>query len=177
MKFIVDDFLKNVDWQKHLDNLEDWLRENAEVIADKIGVAKEWVAEHATELKEECTQLFFELSSEFSEGMSAIQQEWKKAITDINKSFEKPKNLNKINLDLVNFSSLQQIIRENVAKGANGAALFLKKTDKNFIFYLCYLKDNSILANENNNHVIVISEAISRDVEEKFKKSNLIIIK
>lgn len=177
MTLLIENFLKEIDWQKHLDNLEEWVKENASSIGEKIGVAKEWVVEHSTELKEECTNLFFELSSEFSEGMSEIREEWKKVITDINSTFEKPQNLVKVNLDFVNFSKLLQIIKENIVKGSNQAALYLKKTDKDFIFYICYLKDHNVLDNKENNHIIVITEAISRDVEQQFKDSNLIIIK
>ncbi len=174
---LIDSFLKNIDWQKHYKNLESWIKDNASAIGEKLGVTKEWIVENSEELTKECINLFQELKSDFSNGLSEIKSEWKSCIDEINSAFEKPEHLIKVNEDFLNMSKLSKVIKDNIVPGSNGVAILLKKTDNQYIFYICYLKDNVILQNKENNHIIILSEAISRDVEQNFAKSSLIILK
>lgn len=174
---LIDGFLKKIDWQKHYNDLEKWIKENASAIGEKLGVTKEWILENSDELKNECVNLFQELKSDFSNGISEIKNEWNNCIDEINSTFEKPEHLVKINEDFLNMSKMSNLIRDNIVPSSNGVAVLLKKTDKYFIFYICYLKDNTILPNKKNKHIIILSEAISRDVEQNFVKSSIIILK
>lgn len=174
---LIDGFLKNIDWQKHYNNLEVWIKDNASAIGEKLGVTKEWIVENSQELTKECINLFQELRSDFSIGLSEIKSEWKSCIDEINSTFEKPEHLIKINEDFLNMAKLSKVIRDNIVPGSNGVAVFMKKTDNRYIFYICYLKDNVILPNAENNHIIILSESIARDVEQHFEKSPIIILK
>ncbi len=174
---LINSFLKNIDWQKHYNNLESWIKDNASAISDKLGVTKEWIIENSAELTKECNSLFKELKSDFSSGLTEIKSEWRSCIDEIYSAFEKPEHLIKINEEFLNMSKLSKVIRDNIVSGSNRVAVLLKKTDNQYIFYICYLKDNVILPNKENNHIIMLSEAISRDVEQNFEKSSIIILK
>lgn len=174
---LIDDFLRNIDWQKHYTNLEAWIKDNASAISEKLGVTKEWIVENSQELTKECINLFQELKSDFAIGLSEIKHEWQGCIDEINSTFDKPEHLIKINEDFLNMAKLLKAIKDNIVSGSNGVAVLMKKTDNRYIFYICYLKNNVILPNTDNNHIIIISESIARDVERNFEKSPIIILK
>ena len=103
---LIDDFLKKIDWQKHYNNLAFWIKDKASAISEKLGVTKEWIVENSEELSKECINLFQELKTDFSKGISEIKSEWKSCVDGINSAFEKPEHLIKINEDFLNMSKL-----------------------------------------------------------------------
>ena len=177
----LNQLIKNVDWQKHIDNLNDWFKENSSILEGKLNIAKDWIMEHSEELQQECQKLYQELFAEFQEGCNDIKAEWSKVVKNINSSFEKPKNLKKYNYDFLKSSDLLEVISNNKVNGSNQAGVFYKVINKDNlelnILYVCYLKDGVIINNEDNVHMILLADAISREIKDYFKSSKLIIIK
>ena len=157
--------------------LGDWLSKHTDYVSKALNVGKEWVIEHAQEIKDEIIKQYPKFKEELLEGISELHSEIKNVIKDATAPVEKAQNLKKVNCELLNNAKLMQLVKDNIVEGSNQAGVYLKRGKNCYYIYVCYLKDNNIIRNSENNQIIITAEGISRDIENYFKDSSLIILK
>lgn len=79
--------------------------------------------------------------------------------------------------EFINKEALIAIAKSNVVDGANGICVLLKKGETNYTLWLANIKDNDFIPVEQNKFVKIEAEALSRDIESLFEKSEIIILK
>ena len=171
------ELVNKIDWDRQFDNLRTWIKENAGTISDKLNIAKEWILENADEIQDECIKQYNQLLIEFKEGIEDLKIALKEAINDINSPLEKARNLKKFEYEVLNKTIINDIIRANIVPGSNQVAVYRRLSNNKIIFYICYLKNNKIIENEDNIHIIIKTDQTTHDLEKIFNDNKLIILK
>lgn len=79
-------------------------------------------------------------------------------------------------VDSLTLPELLQVARKNIVAGANGFVVFRAEKDGKCFVYLANCKDRELLDETINKYVIIQADSLSKEVEELFGETDLIIL-
>lgn len=82
-----------------------------------------------------------------------------------------------IDIDYLTPDKLVQNIKDNTVPDSNEVAALLRKSRKKNYLYTAFLKDGELLPVENNKYLIIVADAIARDLENQFDGNELIVLR
>ena len=126
----------------------------------------------------------------FEEAIPVILEEGKKAMDDIvnntkeqvgdfmkELNTETAKNVEFKEVELLNSSKLITFAKENIVPGANEVYAGKKQYKDGVYINLAYGNDQNLLENDKNKFIIIKAEALTADLLNMFKESELVILK
>lgn len=126
----------------------------------------------------------------FEEAIPVILEEGKKAMDDIvnntkeqvgdfmkELNTETAKNVEFKEVELLNSSKLITFAKENIVPGANEVYAWKKQYKDGVYINLAYGNDQNLLENDKNKFIIIKAEALTADLLNMFKESELVILK
>lgn len=112
-----------------------------------------------------------EIIDNITKELSPMLNELVSSVSKLNQS-----NLIVVNTDILTKEKIIYEARTNIVPSATEVAAYKILTDKEYIVYLSYAKDKRLLPEEKNKYIIITANALSRDVDSLFGKSQLIIL-
>ena len=102
-------------------------------------------------------------------------KQWSDFVEEVKK--DPQKNVSCQEFELLNSSKLITIAKENKVEGANEVYAWKKQGKQNYFVYLAYGKDQEMLEQDNNKFIVLKADGLSRDLENLFEESELVILK
>lgn len=87
------------------------------------------------------------------------------------------KNVSCIEFELLNSSKLITVAKENKVEGSNEVYVWKKQGKQNYFVYLAYGKDQEMIEQDKNKFIVIKTEGLSRDLENLFEESELVVFK
>lgn len=140
-----------------------------EVIENAIEYIKTLFHEHLQEL-------FDDAKEQFKKALPKIKKEMLPTITKFFKDLLKSKSTTANVVETLTMNELLQIARKNIVTGANGFAAFRAEKDGKHFVYLANCKNSELLDESINKYVIIQANALSKEVENLFGDTDLIIL-
>lgn len=121
-------------------------------------------------------ELLDAVKKKIDEVLPKIKKEMIPTIKKFAKDLLSSKSTTTLVVDLLTMPELLQVARKNIVAGANGFVAFrAEKGGKSFI-YLANCKDRELLDEPINKYVVIQSASLSKEVEELFGDTDLIIL-
>ena len=135
------------------------------------------------QLVEGCIKVFKTLAPIFveeaknaaSEIMEDAAKQWNSFVEECSK--DPQRNVTCQEFELLNSSKLITIAKENKVEGANEVYAWKKQGKQNYFVYLAYGKDQEMFEQDKNKFLVLKAEGLSRDLENLFEESELVILK
>lgn len=140
-----------------------------EVIENGIEYIKDLFREHLPELLDSAKE-------HIKETLPKIRTEMIPTITKFVKNLSNSKSTTAHVVETLTMQELLSIARGNIVEGANGFAVFKAMKDKKSFVYMANCKNQELLDETINKYAIIQADVLSKEVEELFEETDLIIL-
>lgn len=82
-----------------------------------------------------------------------------------------------IDIEYLTMDKLVQNIKENTVPDSDEVAAILRKGKKKNYLYTAFLKNGELLPVESNKYLILVADAVARDLESQFDGNELIVLR
>ena len=121
-------------------------------------------------------ELLDTVKKKIDEVLPKIKKEMVPTIKKFVKDLLSSKSTTALVLDSLSMPELLQVARKNIVAGANGFVVFRAEKDNKCFIYLANCKDRELLDESINKYIIIQADSLSKEVEELFGETDLIIL-
>lgn len=121
-------------------------------------------------------ELLDAVKKKINEVLPKIKKEMIPTFKKFAKDLLSSKSTTALSVDTLTLPELVQAARKNIVAGANGFVVFRAEKDGKCFVYLANCKDRELLDETINKYVIIQADSLSKEVEELFGETDLIIL-